>query len=79
MSSQAGDDIAVAITIHVVGEHVCSTGFAEFHLVQFPLRVAGAVCRLFEPTVFEQHVSAAIAVDVAYAECMTEAFGSDVV
>ena len=78
VSTEAGDDIVVAIAIHVVGKHVGSTGCGELHLVQLPFRIAGYVFRLFEPTVFEDQILTAIVVHIANAEAMTETLGGDV-
>ena len=78
MSSEAGDDIIVAVAIHIVGEHLRAAAGCERGLVQRPVALR-EVLRLLEPAVLHQHVEPAVAIHIAHAQSVAEFLRRDAV
>ena len=72
VSGQAGDDVVVAVAIDVVSEHVRSARPGELVFVKRPQRIAIERLRLLVPTALPNHISAAVAVDVADSQAMSK-------
>ena len=69
---RAGDDVGLAVVIHVVGDHV-GHGVAQLGGVKRPGRAAVAPrLRLLPPAASANHVLAAIAVQVADTQAVRE-------
>ena len=66
------ENIIVPIAVEIIGEHLRASRAAELHLVlrPFETRVLG----LFPPAIFFQQVDAAIAIHIAIAQAVREAF-----
>src|ERR1700722_5945608 len=64
------DDARSAVAVEVVGVHV-GAGFAQFGRMEFPWLIAN-LGRLFPPTVGDDHIKSAVAIDVADAEAVGE-------
>ena len=72
VSRQTRDDVVVAVTIHVVSEHVGSTRPGELELVTRPERIAFDRLRLLVPAPFPDHVLPTVTIDVADTEAVSE-------
>ena len=70
MRVEAGDDIVVAVTVHVVGEHIRTARPREFDGMKLPDPPQRNW--LLIPAVADDHVRATIAVDVTYAQAVPE-------
>ena len=70
MRGEAGDDVVVAITVHVVGEHLRAAAWGEYKLVSLPrLLVRG---RLRKPTVLVNDVEPPIAIHIPHAQAVAK-------
>ena len=73
---RAGDDVGLAVVVHVVGDHV-GHGVAQLGGVKCPGRAAVAARRgLFPPAAGANHILAAVAVQVPHAQAVREAIGA---
>ena len=71
MRIEAGDDIRIAIAIHIQSEHLrAAAAVGERKGVELPAKFRAEILRLLPPSSLQEQILAPVPVDVAYTQAM---------